>query len=83
MRPVAKSMESPKRKRISYLKAGVLIVDQVEPPSLKGAAVWFDLPKDESIKGTVIFWNDRNDQLILYASFLNRYDSCGNGAHNR
>jgi len=44
------SMESPKWKPISYMKAGVLKVDQVEPPVLKGASVRFDLSKDECIK---------------------------------
>jgi len=35
-------MKSPKRKRISYVNAGVLIVDQVKPNILKGTAVRFD-----------------------------------------
>ena len=57
-------MESPKRKRISYVKVGVLIVDQVKPAILKGTAVRLDLSKNESIKGAAIFWNDFNDHLI-------------------
>ena len=44
------SMESPKRKRISYVKAGVLIVDQVKPAILKGTTMRFDLSKSEGIK---------------------------------
>jgi hypothetical protein len=44
------SMKSPKRKRISYVKAGVLIVDQVKPAILKGTAVRFDLSKGKGIK---------------------------------
>jgi hypothetical protein len=39
------SMKSPKRKRISYVKAGVLMIDQVNPAILKGSAVRFDLSK--------------------------------------
>ena len=75
-------MESPKGEGISYLKVGVLIVEQVEPPSLQGAAVRFDLPKDESNKGAVIFRNDLNDHLILDTSFLDRDNSSRNGAQN-
>jgi hypothetical protein len=44
------SMKSPKRKRISDVKAGVLIVDQVKPAILKGTAVRFDLSKGKGIK---------------------------------
>ena len=44
------SMKSPKLKRISYVKAGVLIVDQVKPAILKGTAVRFDLSKGNGIK---------------------------------
>jgi hypothetical protein len=44
------SMKSPKLKRISYVKAGVLIVDQVKPAIIKGTAVRFDLSKGEGIK---------------------------------
>jgi hypothetical protein len=43
-------MESPKRKSISFVKARVLIVDQVESSIPEEATVWFDLPKDERIK---------------------------------
>jgi hypothetical protein len=43
-------MESPKRKRISDVKAGVLMVDQVKPTILKGTAVRFDLSKGKGIK---------------------------------
>jgi hypothetical protein len=39
------SMESPKRKRISDIKAGVLMIDQVKPAVLEGTAVRFDLSK--------------------------------------
>ena len=38
-------MESPKRKRISDFKAGVLMIDQVKPDVLEGTAVRFDLSK--------------------------------------
>lgn len=44
------SMESPKRKRLSDLKAGVLMIDQVEPAVLEGTAVRFDLSKGKGIK---------------------------------
>jgi hypothetical protein len=43
-------MESPKRKRISNVKAGVLMVDEVKPAVLKGTAVRFDLCKGKGIK---------------------------------
>jgi hypothetical protein len=43
-------MESPKRKRISNVKAGVLMVDEVKPVVLKGTAVRFDLCKGKGIK---------------------------------
>jgi len=43
-------MKSPKPKRISYVKAGVLIVDQVKPALLEGTAVRFDLSKGKGIK---------------------------------
>ena len=43
-------MESPKRKRISYVKAGVLIVKQVKPTILKGTYVRLDLSKNEGVK---------------------------------
>jgi len=44
------SLKSPKPKRISYVKVGVLIVDQVKPAILKGTAVRFDLSKGKGIK---------------------------------
>jgi hypothetical protein len=44
------SMESPKRKRISDVKAGVLMIDQVKPAILEGTAVRFDLSKGKGIK---------------------------------
>ena len=75
-------MESPKRKRISYVKAWVLIVDHVKPGILKGTAVRLDLSKNERIKRAAIFWNDFNDHLILYASFLDRCDFCRNRTHD-
>ena len=43
-------MKSPKLKRISYVKAGVLMIDQVKPAILQGTAVRFDLSKDKGIK---------------------------------
>jgi len=43
-------MKSPKRKRISDSKAGVLIVDQVKPAMLKETAVRFDLSKGKGVK---------------------------------
>ena len=43
-------MKSPKRQRISYVKAGDLIVDQVKPAILKGTAVRFDLSKGKGIR---------------------------------
>jgi hypothetical protein len=43
-------MESPKRKRISDVKAAVLKIDQVKPAVLEGTAVRFDLSKGEGIK---------------------------------
>jgi hypothetical protein len=44
------SMKSPKRKRIAYVKAGVLIVKQVKPAILKGTYVRLDLSKNEGVK---------------------------------
>ena len=43
-------MKSPKRKRLFYVKPGVLIVDQVKPAILKGTAMRFDLSKGKGIK---------------------------------
>jgi hypothetical protein len=43
-------MESPKRKRISYVKARVLIADQVKPAILKRTALRLDNSKNERIK---------------------------------
>ena len=43
-------MKSPKRKRISYVEAGVLIVDQVKPAIPNGTALRFDLSKRKGIK---------------------------------
>lgn len=43
-------MEGPERKRISDVKAGVLMIDQVEPSVLEGTAVRFDLSKGKGIK---------------------------------
>jgi hypothetical protein len=53
MRPLpllSPSMESPKRKRISDIKAGVLMIDQVKPAVLEGTVVRFDLSKGKGIK---------------------------------
>jgi hypothetical protein len=44
------SMESPKRKRVSYVKAWVLIVKQVKPAILKGTDVRLDVSKNEGVK---------------------------------
>jgi hypothetical protein len=38
-------MESPKRKRISDVKVGLLIVEQVKPAILNGTYVRLDSPK--------------------------------------
>jgi hypothetical protein len=43
-------MKSAKRKLLFYVKAGVLIVDQVKPAILKGTAMRFDLSKGMGIK---------------------------------
>jgi hypothetical protein len=43
-------MKSPKRKRISDAKAGVLIVDQVKAAVPEGTVVWFDRSKGKGIK---------------------------------
>jgi hypothetical protein len=43
-------MESPKRKRISYVKARVLIVKQVKPAILEGTDVRLDVSKNEGVK---------------------------------
>ncbi len=47
---LSRSMESPKRKRVSYAKVGVLMVDQVKPAILKGTAMRFDLSEGKGIK---------------------------------
>jgi hypothetical protein len=48
---INRSMESPKRKRISDANAGVLMIDQVKPAILEGTAVRFDpLSKGKGIK---------------------------------
>ena len=44
------SMESPKGKRISDVKARVLMIDQIKPAVLEGTAVRFDLSKGKGIK---------------------------------
>jgi len=56
-------MKSPKRKRISDAKGGVLIVDQVKAAAPEGTAVWFDLSQGKGIKGASIFRTDLNDSL--------------------
>jgi hypothetical protein len=43
-------MESPKWKRISDVKAGVLMIDQVKTAILEGTAVRFDLPKSKGVE---------------------------------
>jgi hypothetical protein len=43
-------MESPEREGISYVKAGILIVDKVKSPMLKGTAMRLNLSKKERIK---------------------------------
>ena len=43
-------MESPKWKRVSYAKAGVLMVDQVKPAIFKGTAMRFGLSEGKGIK---------------------------------
>jgi hypothetical protein len=80
--PSFRSMESPKWKPFSYLKAWVLKVNQVEPSVSKGAGVWFDLPKDKCVKRAAIFRKDLNDQLVLQASLIKRNDFCENRAHD-
>jgi hypothetical protein len=75
-------MKSPKLKRISYVKAGVLIVDQVKSAIFQGTAVRFDLSKGKGIKWASIFRTNLNDHLILIASFLNRCNLCKNRCHD-
>jgi hypothetical protein len=48
--PIVHSMKSPKRKRISDIEAGVLIVDKIKSAIAKGTAVRFDLSKGKRIK---------------------------------
>jgi hypothetical protein len=43
-------MKSPERKQISYVKAGVLIVDEVKPAIVKGTAVRFDFSKGKGMR---------------------------------
>ena len=43
-------MKSPKPKRIPYVYAGVLMIDQVKSAILKGTDVRFDLSKGKGIK---------------------------------
>ena len=50
VRSPSRSMESPNRKRISYVKAGVLMVRQVKPAILKGTDVRLDVSKNEGVK---------------------------------
>ena len=62
-------MESPQGERISDVKVGILMVDQVEPILLEGTAVWFDLSENEGIEwGLDIFdWFERllgTDRLV-------------------
>ncbi len=75
-------MESPKRKRISDVKAGVLMIDQVKPALLEGTAMRFDLSKGKGIKRAPIFRTDLNDHLILVTSFLDRCHLCKNRCHD-
>src|SRR5262249_32581120 len=75
------SMKSPKRKRVSDAKGGVLIVDQVKAAVPEGTAVWFDLSKGNGIQGASIFRTDLNDHLVLITSFLDRCNLCSNRAH--
>jgi aryl-alcohol dehydrogenase-like predicted oxidoreductase len=49
-RVVTRSMESPKRKRISDVKARVLMVDQIESAVFEGTAVRFGHSKGKGIK---------------------------------
>ena len=56
-------MKSPKRKRVSDAKGGVLIVDQVKAAVPEGTVVWFDRSKGKAIKGASIFRTDLNDSL--------------------
>jgi len=43
-------MKNPKSKRISYIDAWALIVDQIKPAILEGTAVRFDLSEGKGIK---------------------------------
>jgi hypothetical protein len=74
-------MESPKRKRISDVKTGVLMIDQVKPAVLEGTAVRFDLSKGKGVKRASVFMTDLNDHLILVASFFDRRDFRKNRCH--
>jgi hypothetical protein len=72
----ALSVESPERKWIARVQAGVLIVNQIEPTLFQGTAVRFQFSKDESRDRASIFGPDLDDCPILLALFSNGCDLC-------
>jgi len=78
---IAFSVESPERKWIARVQAGVLIVDQIEPTLFQGTTVRFHSSKDESRDRASIFGPDLDDCPILLALFFNGCDLCWQWSH--
>jgi hypothetical protein len=74
-------MESPKRELIPSVKAGISVIDQIQPAILKGTAVGFDLSKNERVEGATVLSADLHNHLVLVTSFFNRHHFCGKRGH--
>ena len=68
------SVESPERKWVARVQAGVLIVNQIEPTLVQGTAVRFQFSKDQCRDRATIFGPDLDDCPILLALFSNGCD---------
>ena len=74
-------MESPERKWIARVQAGVLIVNQIESAFFQETGVRFQFSKYKSRDRATIFGLDLDDCPVLLALFSNGCDLCWQWSH--
>ena len=75
------SVESPERKWIARVQAGVLIVNQIESAFFQETGVRFQFSKYKSRDRATIFGLDLDDCPVLLALFSNGCDLCWQWSH--
>jgi hypothetical protein len=74
-------VESPKRELIPSVKAGIPVINKIQPAILKRTAVRLDLSKSERVKRASVLGADLDNHLVVITSFFDRDHFCGKGVH--